>query len=166
MIVGTLERWIKLVLVSFYLFLSSLKVKSQFLLMEFGGFKESNTRNLFWFWSFRFKDTIWNTIMNVSIDVQTREIHPQVDEDNDSHDPTRRTTFVSLAIERDVVAEMTFYHKTNWDFLPSALWKPRCYLFQGSSATLRGYPSSLLKIFLPYSHEQREKNHSYRWFWC
>lgn len=59
--------------------------------------------------------------MNVSIDVQTREIHPQVDEDNDSHDPTRRTSFVSLSIERDVVAEMTFYHKTNWDFLPSAL---------------------------------------------
>lgn len=58
--------------------------------------------------------------MNVFTDVQTREIDPQVDEDNDSHDPTRRTTFVSLAIERDVVAEMTFYHKTNWDFLPSA----------------------------------------------
>lgn len=115
----------------FNLFLSSLKVKSLFLLMEFGGLKESNTRNLFWFWSFPFKDTSWHTIRNVFNDVQTTEIHPEADEDIDSHDPTRRTSFASLSIEKDLVAEKTFYHKTNCDFLPSAHWKTLLLLVSG-----------------------------------
>ena len=138
------KRSIKLLWVIFYLFLSScmmiFKVKSLFLWMESGGFKESNTRNLFWFRSFRFKDTTWKTH------------HKCFQRWSNQRNPSRGGRRQRLP----------WSHAT-YVFCLSFDWVKYCTFI---SKHLSFFLHTEKTLLLVSGHLSNTYSHSYRWFWC